>query len=340
MKKENSLISRKEDLSKHASYEIGGKADYFASPATVEELLEVLSSAKKLGITPTIFGLGANILFPDKPRRNQLFLTVKRLMEVRFTQTGVFVSSGVPLSFLPIIGQILNENGFDFTYLLPGCLASGIFMNAKYYESQICDILQTVYYIDITDESPLVRTIPAASCGFAYKKSLFQNKDWIIIGADLFMDSDDKRITQEQRKEIESALHFLKSRDMSLSSLPLFYKTFQEAASVYGRRPEILGKIALERTSKKHFTWPSCGSVFKNNYSFGVPMGVVIDKLGLKGLTRGGALIPEHHGNMIVNTGGAKADDVIYLIKTVQEKVQEAHGFVPEPELVILDERM
>lgn len=69
---------------------------------------------------------------------------------------------------------------------------------------------------------------------------------------------------------------------------------------------------------------PSCGSVFRNPE--GCSAAKMIDELGLKGTTHGGAQISEKHANFIVNIGGAKASDVLYLIDLVRAKVKEAYG--------------
>jgi UDP-N-acetylmuramate dehydrogenase len=54
---------------------------------------------------------------------------------------------------------------------------------------------------------------------------------------------------------------------------------------------------------------------------------------GLKGLTIGGAMISEHHGNFLVNKGGASADDVLNLMKIIQAKVKNDSGVELEPEV-------
>ena len=40
------------------------------------------------------------------------------------------------------------------------------------------------------------------------------------------------------------------------------------------------------------------------------------------------------HGNFIVNTGFATAQDVLKLIKTIQQRVKENTGFELEPEII------
>lgn len=91
---------------------------------------------------------------------------------------------------------------------------------------------------------------------------------------------------------------------------------------------------AADREAKGHFRLPCAGSVFKNNHAFGAPSGVLIDRVGLKGLRRGAALVSPWHANIIVNEGGALATDVRGLIEEVKHRVAEASGFVLEEEVI------
>ncbi len=66
-------------------------------------------------------------------------------------------------------------------------------------------------------------------------------------------------------------------------------------------------------------------------------MGYVIDRLGFTGKSVGGAKVSEKHSNYIVNTGNAKAQDVLTLIKEIQQAFQKTFGFVPDPEVIIVN---
>ena len=61
------------------------------------------------------------------------------------------------------------------------------------------------------------------------------------------------------------------------------------------------------------------GSVFKR-YK-GISPAVYIEKTGLKGMIYGGAKISEKHCNFIINEKGATSQDVLYLVKTIEDKV-------------------
>jgi UDP-N-acetylmuramate dehydrogenase len=91
-----------------------------------------------------------------------------------------------------------------------------------------------------------------------------------------------------------------------------------------------------DRESKGHFRLPCAGSVFKNNHAFGAPSGVLIDRVGLKGLRRGKAVVSDWHANIIVNEGGATATDLRALIGDVKERVAAATGFTLEEEVLYL----
>ena len=77
-----------------------------------------------------------------------------------------------------------------------------------------------------------------------------------------------------------------------------------------------------------------CGSVFKNPLDMSV--GKMIEDCGLKGFSVGGAEVSPIHGNFIVNTGTARAEDVAAVIKKVHEEVRKAYGVELQPEVKFL----
>jgi UDP-N-acetylmuramate dehydrogenase len=91
---------------------------------------------------------------------------------------------------------------------------------------------------------------------------------------------------------------------------------------------------AQDREAKGHFRLPCAGSVFKNNHDFGAPSGVLIDRVGLKGLRRGRALVSPWHANIIVNEGGATAAEIRGLIDEVKRRVAASLGFRLEEEVI------
>jgi UDP-N-acetylmuramate dehydrogenase len=81
---------------------------------------------------------------------------------------------------------------------------------------------------------------------------------------------------------------------------------------------------------------PNCGSVFKNPR--GDHAARLIEETGLKGLKIGGASVSTKHANFIVASEGARATDVIELIRSVQERVAARHDIHLEPEVRLIGE--
>lgn len=78
------------------------------------------------------------------------------------------------------------------------------------------------------------------------------------------------------------------------------------------------------RISSQPLNLPSAGSVFRNPE--GMSSGKLIEDLGLKGYTIGGAQVSEKHANFIVNIGGATYDDILTLIEYIKEQVKEKYN--------------
>ncbi len=94
----------------------------------------------------------------------------------------------------------------------------------------------------------------------------------------------------------------------------------------------------MDRRKQKHpLNYPNAGSIFKN--PAGHSAGLLVEAAGLKGLQIGGAKISERHGNFIINTGGAKAVDILALIERVQEEVLKQTGIALETEVRIIGEQ-
>lgn len=74
--------------------------------------------------------------------------------------------------------------------------------------------------------------------------------------------------------------------------------------------------VKLARDAKQPKEFPNAGSVFKRPKGYYV--GAIIDELGLKGYTVGGAKISEKHGGFIVNFNNATGSDILKIIKDVK----------------------
>jgi UDP-N-acetylmuramate--L-alanine ligase/UDP-N-acetylenolpyruvoylglucosamine reductase len=130
-----------------------------------------------------------------------------------------------------------------------------------------------------------------------------------------------------------------KNLPVSYRSCPVFHNHIALSAILRGTKAERktidnrLRAFAKRRWSSQPAK-PSAGCIFKNPET--IPAGKLIEELGLKGMSIGGARVSEVHGNFIVNEGRATASDVTQLMATIRERARRERGIELEPEVMIL----
>ncbi|WP_150463662.1 UDP-N-acetylmuramate dehydrogenase [Francisella sp. XLW-1] len=80
---------------------------------------------------------------------------------------------------------------------------------------------------------------------------------------------------------------------------------------------------------------PTAGSVFKRPQA-NMPVGVMVEELGLKGKQVGGAQISPKHGGIIVNNGHATGEDILRLIELIKREVLEHYSIELHEEQIVI----
>jgi len=95
-------------------------------------------------------------------------------------------------------------------------------------------------------------------------------------------------------------------------------------------------KYIKHRNATQPVGYPSAGSVFMNMDN--AKAGRIIEDLGLKGFSIGGAKVSELHANYIINTGSAKIQDIKALIEKIQKISKTKEGILLSTEVKIINE--
>jgi UDP-N-acetylmuramate dehydrogenase len=301
-------IRQSEPMALHTSFKIGGAADYFLSPSSELELAGIVRALREAGEPSFFLGGGANILVGDQGIRGWV-IDLTKLSGCRPgspSQRGAEGSSGQSVSLYAQAGISIDRlceealarglEGIENFYGMPGSLGGAVYMNARCYEEDISAILGTLRILSPEGE---VKTLDVSALPWSYKRSAFQPG--------------------------ESLAGWI----VTAAELRLGGGNAPSTASVMrGRR--------LDRISKGHYRYPSAGSMFKNNRSFGKPTGAILDSLGYKGRRKGDAAVSPWHANIFVNLGKASAKDMRSLIESAQTAAREAYGFNLEPEVLFV----
>lgn len=122
---------------------------------------------------------------------------------------------------------------------------------------------------------------------------------------------------------------FQQTKEIILQAEFLFHKA--EQAAIKKKTDKLL------ETRKDQPQGKSAGSIFKNP-SKDKPAGWLIDQCGLKGKKIGQAQISLKHANWIINLGGAKAKDVVQLIRLCQREVKKKFKIDLDLEIKLIGE--
>lgn len=86
----------------------------------------------------------------------------------------------------------------------------------------------------------------------------------------------------------------------------------------------LINERKQRRQSTQPLEYPSAGSVFRNPKD--MYAGKLIEDLGLKGFTIGGAKVSEKHANFIINYNNASSSDIKNVIEKIKKEVKENHN--------------
>ena len=196
--KEN--IYKNELMSKYTSFKIGGPAECLIKIKTIEQLKLILKYAKEKNIHVTVIGNGSNILVSDDGIKGIVLKIDIENLEINIEKEKVLlkIGSGVKLSW--IAQKCLKEEitGFEFASGIPGTIGGAIRMNAGAHGSEMKDVVKTITYIDRDGE---IHKINNQQAEFEYRKSLFTNKDYIIIEVEIQLEKGDINKIKEKMTE-------------------------------------------------------------------------------------------------------------------------------------------
>ena len=91
-------VFKDENLSKRSSFETGGLADIFITPASIAEVVDAVKLIKEAGVELTVVGNCTNLLIRDKGIRGVTMSLYDKFNVVNVEGTDVHAQSGALIS--------------------------------------------------------------------------------------------------------------------------------------------------------------------------------------------------------------------------------------------------
>lgn len=189
---------RDQALKKHTSFKIGGPADLFCVPRSVEEVKEAIKYAKGRRMRLAVLGAGTNVLALDRGFRGLVIKLGNGLNGIKVEGNRVRVGAGVLIPRLIKKLVVSGLGGLEFLAGIPGSVGGAVMMNAGAWGK---DIGRYVEEVVVLNGSGREKIIKKKKLGFGYRRSRLQSKNWIVVEVVLRLRRQKKRTSEKKMRE-------------------------------------------------------------------------------------------------------------------------------------------
>ncbi|MGN8753464.1 UDP-N-acetylmuramate dehydrogenase [Blautia sp. HCP3S3_C4] len=260
-----------EPMKRHTTFRIGGPADFFLLPSTVDEVRGILEICREEELPYFILGNGSNLLVSDKGYRGVIIQLYRNFSNISVEGNEICASSGALLSQIAAAARNASLTGFEFAGGIPGTLGGAVFMNAGAYGGELKDVLKEA--VVMTEQGEIL-TLPVEKLDMGYRTSRIKKAGYLVLEARLVLEQGDMDKIRDITKDLT---------EKRVSKQPLEYPS---AGSTF-KRPEgyFAGKLIMDaglrgyqvgdaQVSEKH-----CGFVINKGNATAADVLTLIDNV-------------------------------------------------------------
>ena len=221
-----------EPMKRHTTFRIGGPADFFLLPSTVDEVRGILEICREEELPYFILGNGSNLLVSDKGYRGVIIQLYRNFSNISVEGNEICASSGALLSQIAAAARNASLTGFEFAGGIPGTLGGAVFMNAGAYGGELKDVLKEA--VVMTEQGEIL-TLPVEKLDMGYRTSRIKKAGYLVLEARLVLEQGDMDKIRDITKDLT---------EKRVSKQPLEYPS---AGSTF-KRPEgyFAGKLIMD----------------------------------------------------------------------------------------------
>lgn len=181
-------IQSQADLSELTTFKVGGPAEWFTAPKSIEALQASYAWALQQGLTTTLLGAGSNLLISDQGLSG-LVISTRFLKQHSFEeQTGrIIVEAGKSLPKLAKQAARKGWAGLEWAVGIPGTVGGAVVMNAGAHGGCTADNLVEAHVLN-SDGS--IEVLPVSALNYAYRSSVLQQDRRPLVRAVLQLQPD------------------------------------------------------------------------------------------------------------------------------------------------------
>jgi UDP-N-acetylmuramate dehydrogenase len=233
-------VKVQEPMSNHTTIKIGGPADIFVEPTSIENLEKLMKLILEFNLQWRAIGRGSNLLVSDKGIEGVVIKLGGGIDSLELDDQQISVGGGHSLVSLATMMSKKGYSGLEFASGIPGSVGGAVYMNAGAHGSDISKILKKAR---ILFDDGTIGWLSNEEMEFSYRTSVLQKKKPGVVLEAVF------QLTSGEKNQIVSEMQ--KNKDYRRDTQPYNYPC---AGSIFRNPlPNYAGKL-IEVAGLKGFS--------------------------------------------------------------------------------------
>lgn len=345
-------ISENHSLKDYTSFKIGGKSRYFVEALSLDDIKAAIDFAEDRSLELFVLGGGANVLVSDNDYQGLSLLINNKGIEIIHEDSkelSLKVQAGEIWDELVQLSVDNSWWGIENLSAIPGKVGASVIQNIGAYGQELSQVLDSLEVYDRASKELV--TLSVKDCILGYRRSIFNKEHkgrYIVVTVTLSLKKDSRAnlsypalqnyfvnknpldITLSELREAVVSIRASKLPDPTkLGNAGSFFKNLflnpDEYQQIFQEIKSKFSESVLEKLEdfRKKFTDKGVSKI---------PTAFLISICDLKGKELSGVKVHSEAPLVIINTGQAKAADVLKLAKLVRQTVYRKTGAKLEPE--------
>jgi len=332
------MITKSEPLAPHTTLKVGGRAEYFTTVSSKEELVASVAQAHENNWPLHILGGGSNVLVSDSGVTGLVIKNAMKGVSPQYVGETVELTVGAGEVLDEVVAHTVARGWWGIENLshIPGTVGATPVQNVGAYGVEVKDIITQVEVFDCTTLE--FKTLSNAECMFAYRHSLFKTElgqKYIVTSVTFALSLTPKPVLSYKDLNARFADVEPSQSDIRQAVIEIRSKKFPNwnevgTAGSFFKNP-IITKDAYHELLKRY---PELPGFNVNDTEVKLPLGWVLDRvLRVRGVRVGNVGTYEGQALVIVNEGGATAKEIETFANTIVKQVENAIDVVIEWEV-------
>lgn len=190
-----------EPLRDHTTFRIGGPADFYAMPRSIDELAGLVRLCRERRIAYRVIGNGSDLLVADEGLRCVVIQVLDNLAAVSVDGSVVRAQAGATNADVARAAQRAGLSGYEFAAGIPGTIGGAAIMNAGAYGGEFKDA--AVELTCVTPEGDIA-TVSKDAADWSYRHSMMDEAGYIVAEAVLGLSLDDAAAIQARMDDLQA----------------------------------------------------------------------------------------------------------------------------------------